>query len=144
MTPSHSPRRPRAGLTLVEVVVVLAIIAIAGALLLLRQVSRTGTQRAQSAGDMTAVVDSARRLAVQRQQTMRLRVYDDGLWSVVAPDLPEPIAAGTMTAPPAPLDLSVDARGICRPSAGWIPSEELQAAFDAGKCRWVTEPGPRS
>lgn len=141
--PSRSPRCLRAGLTLMEVVVVLAIIALAGALLLSRQVGRTGTRRAQSADDMTAVVDSARQLAVQRQQTVRLRVYDDGLWSVVAPDLPEPIAAGTMTAPPAPLDLSVDARGICRPSAGWIAREELRAAFDAGKCRWVTEPGPR-
>lgn len=142
LTPS--PRRPRVGLTLMEVVVVLAIIAIAGALLLSRPVSRMGTQRAQTAGDMAAVVDSARRLAVQRQQTMRLRVYDDGLWSVVAPDLAEPIAAGTMTAPPAPLDLSVDARGICRPSAGWVPREELRAAFDTGKCRWVIEPGPPS
>lgn len=127
-----------------EVLVVLAILAIAGALLLSRAVARTGTQRAQSADDMTAVVDSARRLAVQRQQTVRVRVYQDGLWSVIAPDLPEPIAAGTITAPPAPLDLSVDARGICRPSTGWIPREELRAAFDAGKCRWAPEPRPRS
>lgn len=134
--------RARAGLTLMEVLVVLVILGIAGALLLSRQVTQNGTRRAESAGDMKAVVDSARRLAVQRQQTLRVRVYNDGLWSVVAPDIADPIAAGNITEPPAPLDLTVDARGTCRPSPGWIPSEAHRAAFDAGKCRWTTDTRP--
>ncbi|WP_145979029.1 type II secretion system protein [Gemmatimonas phototrophica] len=137
------PLRLRVGLTLMEVLVVLVILGIAGALLLSRQVTQSGTRRAESASDMKAVVDSARRLAVQRQQSLRVRVYNDGLWSVVAPDLTDPIAAGNITAPPAPLDLTVDARGTCRPSPGWIPSEEHRAAFDAGKCRWTVEPRTR-
>lgn len=124
-----------------EVVVVLAILGIAGAMVLSRQVLRSGSQRVESAGDTKAVVDSARRLAVQRQQGVRLRVYADGLWSMLSPDASEPIAAGRITAPPAPLDLTVDARGTCRPSAGWVPREELRAAFDAGKCRWDAPAG---
>ncbi|MFN5201900.1 MAG: prepilin-type N-terminal cleavage/methylation domain-containing protein, partial [Gemmatimonas sp.] len=48
-------RARRAGLTLTEVLVAVAIVAIAGALLLSRQVTRRGTQRAASAHDMTAV-----------------------------------------------------------------------------------------
>ncbi len=136
--PSFTRRR---GLTLIEVVVVLAILGIAGALVVSRQVQRTGSQRVESADDLHVVVDSARRLAVQRQQVVRLRIYADGLWSVLSPDAPEPIAAGRMTAPPAPLDVTVDARGGCRPSAGWVPREELRAAFDAGTCRWAAPAG---
>lgn len=126
----------RAGLTLTEVLVVLVIIAIAGAVLLSRQVTRQGTRRAENAGAMQVVVDSARTLAARRRETLRLRVYSDGLWKMEAPTVPDPIAAGTTAPPPAPLDLSVDAKGNCRPSPGWTPREELRAAFDAGKCRF--------
>ncbi len=124
-----------------EVMVVLAILGMAGAFLLSPGVLPAGRPSAEKAGHMKAVVDSARRLAVQRQQGVRLRVYADGLWSVRSPDASEPIAAGRITAPPAPLDLTVDARGTCRPSAGWVPRDELRAAFDAGKCRWDTPAG---
>lgn len=119
-----------------EVLVALAIVAIAGALLLSRSVTRQGTLRAENADAMKAVVDSARSLATSRKEAMRLRVYADGLWSVETPAVTEPIAAGTVSAPPAPLDLTIDARGVCRPTAGWVPREDLRAAFDAGKCRF--------
>lgn len=128
---------PRSGLTLFEVLVVLVIMGIAGALVLSRRVSQSGTDRVASAGDMKAVVDSARRLAVARAGTVRVRVYNDGLWSVVIPGDSEPIAAGRITEPPAPMDLTVDARGTCRPSAGWVPREDHRAAFDAGRCQWA-------
>ncbi|MCA2990822.1 prepilin-type N-terminal cleavage/methylation domain-containing protein [Gemmatimonas sp.] len=136
-------RARRAGLTLTEVLVAVAIVAIAGALLLSRQVTRRGTQRAASAHDMTAVVDSARTLAMQRRETLRLRVYHDGLWSVEATGARDPIAAGTITAPLLPLDLAIDPRGRCAPSPGWVPREELRAAFDAGDCRWQAPPRTR-
>lgn len=128
--------RQRAGLTLTEVLVVLVIIAIAGALLLSRQVTRQGTLRVEHAGAMREVVDSARTLATQRRDAVRLRIYSDGLWSIEVRGAADPIAAGTMTPPPAPLDLSVDAKGNCRATAGWTPREALRAAFDAGKCRF--------
>ncbi|GAB1341940.1 pilus assembly FimT family protein [Gemmatimonas sp.] len=128
--------RRRAGLTLTEVLVVLVILAIAGALLLSRQVTRRGMQRAENAGEMRAVVDSARALARGRSVAVRLRVYADGLWSVEAPAVADPIAAGTMTAPPAPFDVTVDAKGACRATTGSRPREALRAAFDAGKCRF--------
>ncbi|MFN5599974.1 MAG: Tfp pilus assembly protein FimT/FimU, partial [Gemmatimonas sp.] len=78
--PPSFTRRP--GLTLIAVVVVRAILRLAGALVVSRQVQRTGSQRVESADDLHVVVDSARRLAVQRQQVVRLRIYADGLWSV--------------------------------------------------------------
>jgi len=132
--------RRRAGLTLTELLVALAILVIAGALLLSRRVTRQDSMRAENAGDMKAVVDTARALALSRKEPMRLRVYADGLWSVVAPAVTDPIAAGTIRTPPAPIDFTIDARGVCRATAGWIPREALRAAFDAGKCRF--EPAP--
>lgn len=128
--------RRRLGLTLTELLVALAILVIAGALLLSRRVTRQGTLRAENAGDMKAVVDTARALAVGRKEPMRLRVYADGLWSVVAPKVSDPVAAGTISAPPAPMDFTIDARGVCRATAGWVPRDDLRAAFDAGKCRF--------
>lgn len=128
--------RRRLGLTLTELLVALAILVIAGALLLSRRVTRQGTLRAENAGDMKAVVDTARALAVGRKEPMRLRVYADGLWSVVAPTVSDPVAAGTISAPPAPMDFTIDARGVCRATAGWVPRDDLRAAFDAGKCRF--------
>jgi prepilin-type N-terminal cleavage/methylation domain-containing protein len=128
--------RRRAGLTLTELLVALVILAIAGAMLLSRTVTRQGTRRAENAGDMKAVVDTARALALSRKETLRLRVYADGLWSVVTPALSDPLAAGTISAPPAPIDLTIEARGGCRATTGWVPREELRAAFDAGKCRF--------
>lgn len=132
--------RRRAGLTLTEVLVVLLILAIAGALLLSRQVTQRGMQRAKHAGEMGNVVDSARVVAGQRGVAVRLRVYADGLWSVEAPAVADPIAAGTMTAPPAPIDVTVEPKGACRATAGSMPREELRAAFDAGKCRFDAKP----
>lgn len=126
----------RAGLTLTEVLVALVIIAITGAVLLSRQVTRQGVRHAESARAMTAMVDSVRTLAARRRETVRLRVYGDGLWSVEVRAQAEPIAAGTMAAPPAPIDVSVTARGECRATPGSTPREALRAAFDAGKCRF--------
>lgn len=126
--------RQRSGLTLTELLVALVILAVTGALLLSRTVNRQGTQRAANADEMKAVMDTARALAVSRKESLRLRVYTDGLWSVATSTVSEPIAAGTMSAPPSALDFTIDARGACRATTGWIPREELRAAFDAGKC----------
>jgi type II secretory pathway pseudopilin PulG len=131
--------RRRAGVALIDVLAALVIIAMAGAAVVTIQVRRRGSVRAANAREMTALVDSARTLARQRRETVRLRVYDDGLWSLETATATDPLAAGTITAPPAPLDLSVDARGGCRASPGWIPREAHRIAFEAGKCRWNAE-----
>jgi prepilin-type N-terminal cleavage/methylation domain-containing protein len=128
--------RRRSGLTLTELLVALAILGIAGALLLSRKVTQQGTMRAENASDMKAVVDTARALALSRKEPLRVRVYADGLWSVVTAAKSDPLAAGTISTPPAPIDLTIDARGGCRATAGWVPREDLRAAFDAGKCRF--------
>lgn len=130
------PGPQRAGLTLVEVVVALAIVTVAGALLLLRWVTRQEAQRVENAAAMAWVVDSARALAMRRGESLRLRVYADGLWSVVTPSVAEPVAAGTIAAPPAPIDLAIDPRGACRATAGTVPRDALRAAFIAGRCRF--------
>jgi prepilin-type N-terminal cleavage/methylation domain-containing protein len=130
----------RSGLTLTEVLVALVILAIMGAMLLPRVVTRQELRRAEHADAMKAVIDTTRALAVQRQQALRLRVYPDGLWSVEATSDRDPIAAGTVSAPPAGIDLTIDARGACRATPGWVPREVLRAVFDAGKCAF--EPAP--
>jgi len=130
----------RSGLTLTEVLVALLILAIMGAMLLQRVVTRQEIRRAEHADAMKAVVDTTRALAVQRQEELRLRVYGDGLWSVVATTGRDPIAAGTVSAPPAGIDLTIDARGVCRATSGWAPREALRAVLDAGTCVFAPVP----
>lgn len=120
-----------------EVLVVLAIIGLTGILALSPGMLRDGTGRAEQAGPMHAVVDSARHLAVLRQHPVRLRVDTGGLWSVLAPDVTAPIAAGRITGLPVAVDITVDARGICKPATGRVPHEAPRTVFDAGTCRWV-------
>ena len=130
----------RSGLTLTEVLVALVILAIMGAVLLPRVVARQEQRRAEHADAMKAVVDTTRALAVQRRQSLRLRVYADGLWSVESTSDRDPIAAGTMSAPPAGIDLTVEAGGACRATTGWVPREALRAVLDATKCAFEPEP----
>ena len=130
----------RSGLTLTEVLVALVILAIMGAMLLPRVVTRQESRRAEHADALKSVVDTTRALAVQRRQSLRLRVYADGLWSVESTSDRDPIAAGTMSAPPAGIDLTIDARGVCRATSGWAPREALRAVLDAGTCVFAPVP----
>lgn len=137
---THSAPRhaARAGVTLFELLVVLAILAIVTAAVVRQQLPPAPADRREQAADLDALVDSARQLATKQAVTVALRVYDDGLWSIVVPGQTEPLAAGTLDVRGiGALQLTVDPLGACRPVGKWsVKREGTATVWDATRCRW--------
>ena len=117
--------RPRRGLTLLELVIVLAIVGISAGVVALRP--GAGITRAPE-----AALTRARRLAVARAELLRFVVRADGAWIVLAPD-GSTIEDGTSGG--APLDVTLDALGNCLPARRATASGRTRA-FDPLTCRY--------
>lgn len=137
---THSAPRhaPRSGVTLFELLVVLVVLGIITAAVVRQQLPPAPADRRDQSPDLDRLVDSARQLATRQAVTVALRVYDDGLWSIVVPGQPEPLAAGTLDVRGiGALQLTVDPLGACRPVGKWsVTREGTATVWDATRCRW--------
>ncbi|MBL0937943.1 MAG: prepilin-type N-terminal cleavage/methylation domain-containing protein [Gemmatimonadaceae bacterium] len=135
-------RSTRAGITLFELLLVLFIIGIVAAALVRLQLPASVAGLREKAPNLDRLIDSARTLAAKRAVTVGLRVYDDGLWSIVIPGESEPLAVGRMAEESTqtaqlPVLLTVDPLGSCRPdSRWWVSREGTATVWDAARCRW--------
>lgn len=116
-------RRPRRGLTLFELLIVLAILGISASLVVLRLGAGT-----RVAADLPLA--RARRLAVARAEVLRLVVRTDGAWTVLAPN---GTTLDTGTDGGVPLEVDVDALGNCQPVRRSLTAA---GAFDPLACRY--------
>lgn len=121
---------PRLGLTLLELLVVLVILAITTALVPLSW----PTPRAADGSALDGLTQTARREAIRRGEELRLRVDADGAWVLAARDGTEILETGRIEAPAAPVSLRVDALGTCRPGSELAGSG---VSFDMLGCRYV-------
>ena len=120
---------PRAGLTLLELLVVIVILAITTALVPLAW----RTTRANEGSALDGLIQSARRGAIRRGEALRLRVDTDGAWVLAARDGADILETGRIDAPDEALSLQVDALGTCRPGSERSGSG---ASFDMLGCRY--------
>lgn len=131
--------RERAGLTLLELLVVLVILAITTAIVPLAWRS----PRATDASALDGLTQTARREAIRRGEELRLRVDADGAWVLAARNGAEVLETGRITAPSATMSLRVDALGTCRPgdmaAAGNATSG---VSFDMLRCRFLAVAAP--
>ncbi len=124
-------RALRSGLTLIEVMIVIAILAIIAAIVypnVFRQ------QPTPAASEMT-VVEQAKALAIARAEPLRVSIERDGTWQIVSDAAPgsTPLASGSLSeAPPQALVLRVTELGACLPVEGATAIEG--AAVDAVSC----------
>lgn len=120
---------PRAGLTLLELLVVIVIIAITTAVVPLAW----RTTRASQGTALDELAQSARREAIRRGEVLRLQVDADGAWVLAARDGANILETGRIVAPDEALSLHVDALGTCRPGAD---VSGAGASFDMLGCRY--------
>lgn len=125
---------PRAGLTLLELLVVLAIVAITTAVVPLAW----RPSRVTSGSALGALIQTARRDAIRRGEELRLRVDPDGAWVLAAREGAEIIETGRIASPSAAVSLRVDALGTCRPGADLAPAggAAAGASFDMLGCQY--------
>ncbi|MGQ0643111.1 MAG: prepilin-type N-terminal cleavage/methylation domain-containing protein [Gemmatimonadaceae bacterium] len=110
-------RTNRYGLTLVEVMIVIAILAIVAAIV---YPNVFPPKAAPGATTESALVDQAKALAVARAEPMRLNVERDGAWDIAPESTPSSVlASGRLAeAPPAAFALRVTELGACLPAQG--------------------------
>lgn len=124
-------RALRSGLTLIEVMIVIAILGIMVAIvypIIFRP------KPTPAATEMT-VVEHAKALAIARAETVRVSIERDGTWQIVSETAPgsTPLATGTLSeAPERALVLRVTQLGTCLPVQGATPIEG--ATVDAVSC----------
>ena len=123
---------PRAGLTLLELLVVLAILAITTAVVPLAW----RPSRPTSGSALDALIQTARRDAIRRGEELRLRVDADGAWVLAARDGTAILETGRIASPTAAVSLRVDALGTCRPGASG--TAVAGASFDMLACRYLS------
>jgi prepilin-type N-terminal cleavage/methylation domain-containing protein len=111
---------PRAGLTLIEVMIVIAILAIAASIV---YPLLFATRQPPAVADETMLVEQARSLAIARAEPMRLEVARDGTWQIVSPATPNvPVASGQLAeAPAGAYMIQISALGACLPAHGEGP-----------------------
>ena len=113
--PARSMRATQPGFTLIEMLVVLAIMA-------LTVVFVTPAVRPPAeplVEPMQAVIDAARRAAVRRAGTVILRFETDGSWVLQDPraGMDDVIGTGTLSPPSAePVRLRINSLGACLPA----------------------------
>jgi prepilin-type N-terminal cleavage/methylation domain-containing protein len=125
------------GLTLLEMVVVLVLL---GSLLALALPSLSAP-RAGSDDPLQRVLDTARRAAVRRAESLSLAVEPDGRWVVEAPgrDDPEPVLSGRIEARrAAALRVLVSPLGACWLEGGAAP--DPAPFLDPVRCRLARAP----
>lgn len=122
--------RPRAGLTLVELLVVLVILAITTTIVPLAWRTTPATEGRAVDG----LTRTARREAIRRSEELRLRLDADGAWVLAAHAGTDILETGRLAAPAAPLSLRIDALGTCRPGGG---AGDSGAPFDMLSCRYL-------
>jgi len=123
-------RALRSGLTLIEVMIVIAILAIIAAIVYPNVFRPKPTV---AATEMT-VVEQAKALAIARVERVRVSIERDGTWQIVSDVFPgsTPLASGTLPeAPSQPLVLLVTEMGACLPVEGAMNEG---AAIDAVSC----------
>ncbi len=140
----------RAGVTLLELLVVLVLIGISGALVvpalrfsrtsLTTDANESPTAQRKSGllptPEIDGVLSNARRLALTRGEPVRLRVASDGVWAIAPLKGGETIQTGRVTEPLSwQPDLTIDAIGTCVLSANVVPHAGA-SAWDALACRW--------
>ena len=127
---------PRAGLTLLELLVVIVIIAITTAVVPLAW----RTPRATDPSALDGLTQTTRREAIRRGEALRLRVEADGAWVLATGDGADILKTGRIPAPMVFISLRVDALGTCRPGSEPANSERAGsgASFDMLACRYVT------
>ena len=124
-------RALRSGLTLIEVMIMIAILAIMAAIVYPIVFRPKPTL---AATEMT-VFEHAKALAIARAETVRVSIERDGTWEIVSEAAPgsTPLAIGTLSeAPPEALVLRVTQLGTCLPVEGATANEG--AAVDAVSC----------
>lgn len=138
---------PRAGLTLLELLVVLAILAITTAVVPLAWRS----PRAPDGSALDGLTQSARREAIRRGEELRLRVDVDGTWVLAARDGTDILETGriaieTATVPTTAVSLRVDALGTCRPGSDSEATNGASSSvsFDMLGCRFLPIATPAS
>jgi prepilin-type N-terminal cleavage/methylation domain-containing protein len=120
------------GLTLLEMVVVLVLLGIALSL----SVPSLVPSRAGADDPLQRVLDTARRTAVRRAETLSVGIEANGRWSIEASDSddPETVLSGQLERTPAPaLRVLVSPLGAC-----WIePRTPIDPALglDPVRCR---------
>jgi prepilin-type N-terminal cleavage/methylation domain-containing protein len=125
---------PRAGLTLLELLVVLVILAITTTMVPLAW----RAPRAAAGNALERLTQTARRDAIRRGEELRLRVDTDGVWVLAARDGAAILDTGRIAPPVATVSLRIDALGTCRPGAdaGVSAGAEAGASFDMLACRY--------
>lgn len=130
---------PRAGLTLLELLVVLVILAITTMIVPLAW----RTPRADEGSALDRLTRTARREAIRRGEELRLRVDADGVWVLAARDGTDILETGRVATPTAATSLRVDALGTCRPGTDMTTdmttagSTGAAASFDMLACRYL-------
>lgn len=129
-SPFSSPVLPRRGMSLLELLVVLTLMGVAAALV-------APVFRSRSSGPErydVALVASARRTAVRRAEPLRLRLFENGSWSIVAQRDGAMVDSGHVAGQLPTADLLLDALGGCVP----VPQKQSRE-FDPLSCSFTDE-----
>ena len=124
-----APVFPRRGMSLLELLVVLTLMGVAGALV--APVFRPRSPAPERADE--ALVASARQAAVRRAEPLRVRMSANGSWSIVAQRDGAMIDSGHAAGQLPALDLLVDALGGC------VPAPSQAREFDPLSCSFTTQ-----
>jgi prepilin-type N-terminal cleavage/methylation domain-containing protein len=140
----HAALGVRRGVTLVELLVVLVLMAISAALVVPALRPRSGDALRDGDGQpmspVDAVLTEARRLAIKRGEPMHLRVTSDGVWAVAPLAGGDAIRDGRLpTALGWVPDVVIDAMGVCALASGTV-APQFATAWDALQCRWRSGP----
>lgn len=126
--PSIIRLRARSGVTLLELAIVIVVMGVAGSIV--TAMVQTGRlQPLKDTGPAGAIVE-ARRLAVRRAEPVRLRVSEQGAWTITSLRDGVVIDSGTARSLRSVVDLQIDALGVC------VPTQRIASdtAFDPMQC----------
>ncbi len=130
MRPAARPpeRFSRSGYTLLEVIVVLVLLAVAAAVV----APSFFTARPEQFSTVPMLVSQVRAASVRRGVAVRLTINRSGEWRATAGSGRELLTAGRIPAPAAAVDLIISPLGTCGIAAGGNP--EALAAYDFLTC----------
>ena len=129
-SPFSAPVLPRHGMSLLELLVVLTLMGVAGALVAPVFRPRSPAPERNDA----AIVAAARQAAVRRAEPLRLRMFATGTWLLVAQRDGKVVDSGRVTGPPPSSDL------LLNPLGGCVPAPQARArAFDPIACVFADE-----